>query len=444
MTRRYARRTQRLSRALWHLAQISGAKAGSDLAKQLKIVVARDTLLRLLRRDAVFVASQARMIGVDDWAKKRGQDYGSILVDLEAHRVIDLLPNRQADALAAWLSQHPEIQLVTRDRSKEYAYGIQKGAPQAVQVADRWHLLKNISEMSERALLEIYPRLKKQPEIPVISAIPLRDAFPRSQKDLERKVLARQQRLQKYSQIQYLKARGYGQRQIARLLSLSRATVRAYYLAETFPERKVSYRPSQLDPYIPHLQQRWEEGCRKAQILWQEILELGYVGKVKQVMKWMQNQRQKASSELVKKPEGSLDAALPLALPAFKDCLRVLTRVPEKRTEEDTALLGLLRRFRALDDLYQLVQAFIRMVRQQEPDLFDPWLELCSNMPIAACRHFAEGLKQDYDAVQAALILPHSNGQTEGQVNRLKVLKRQMYGRAKLDLLKLRLMYSSH
>jgi predicted transcriptional regulator len=141
----------------------------------------------------------------------------------------------------------------------------------------------------------------------VVSAVPLRDVFPRSQKDAERKTLVRQRRLQKYSQIQYLKARGYGQRQIARLLSLSRATVRAYYLAESFPERKTNYRPSQLDPYISHLQQRWEEGCRKAQTLWQEILELVYTGKVKQVMKWMRNQRKKASSELSKKPEGFLE-----------------------------------------------------------------------------------------------------------------------------------------
>jgi hypothetical protein len=103
-----------------------------------------------------------------------------------------------------------------------------------------------------------------------------------------------------------------------------------------------------------------------------------------------------------------------LALPAFRECLRVLTRVPEKRKEEDKALLGLLRRFLPIDDLYRLVQGFIRMVRQQEVDLFDPWLEVCAAMPFAACQHFAEGLKQDYQAVRAALILPHSNGQTEG------------------------------
>jgi transposase len=187
LTRRYARRTERLSRALWHLVQFSGAQAGSQLAKQLKIMVARDTLLRLLRRDTLFVVSQAWMIGVDDWAKKRGQDYGTILLDLEAHRVIDLLPNRQADTLAAWLSQHSQIQLVTRDLSKEYTQGIQKGAPQALQIADRWHLLKNISEMSERALLEVYPRLKKQPEIPVISAVPLRDVSPEVKKTLKEK-----------------------------------------------------------------------------------------------------------------------------------------------------------------------------------------------------------------------------------------------------------------
>ncbi|MEO0564218.1 MAG: ISL3 family transposase [Chloroflexota bacterium] len=162
LTERYARQTKRLSAMIWHVGQMVGGRPGSRLAHQLHMPVSRHCVLRLLRRLHIPKASTVRVLGVDDWAKRRGQTYGTILVDLETHCVVDLLPDREANTVASWLEQHPSVEVVTRDRSTEYANGIAAGAPQAKQVADRCHLLKNLTEMTQRVLRDEWHRIQTE------------------------------------------------------------------------------------------------------------------------------------------------------------------------------------------------------------------------------------------------------------------------------------------
>ena len=398
-------------------------------------------LLRLLRQQPFSETEQPHIIGVDDWAKRRGQTYGTIIVDLERHRVVDLLPNREAKTLTTWLSGQPKIGIVARDRSLEYAKGITDGAPQAVQVADRWHLLKNLSEVVERALQDLLPALLKQTPRQMGSSDRPRANFPRSQAESAKRQRSRQQRLETYTRIQFLKQRGYGMRRIARILGLSRGPVTHYYKAETFPERKTHYVPSQLDPYLGYLEQRIAEGCWNSQQLWREICPLGYPGRPSQVTKWVQWRRRNPPTASAG-TENSEAAPLPLALPPLPTCLHLLTAQLKRLSSEEQVRLAQLQQIPVLRTVYDLVQAFAQIVRQHQAERLDIWLTDCHGSNIAAFQRFAASLQQDYAAVKAALELPWSNGQTEGQIHRLKMLKRQMYGRAHLDLLRLRLLYA--
>ena len=148
-----ARRTVRLRDIQQQIGLTLGGEAGSRLAGRLAMPVSGDTLLRLVRASGIVVSPPPRILGVDDWAWRRGQRYGTIICDLERRRVIDLLPDRTGETLASWLRQHgKDVAVVSRDRAGAYAEGIRAGAPQAIQVADRWHLMVNASEALRRVL----------------------------------------------------------------------------------------------------------------------------------------------------------------------------------------------------------------------------------------------------------------------------------------------------
>ena len=277
----YARRTSRLDEALYHLAQMLGGKGGERLSTHLHMANRFYTLLRLIRRREIVPETYPSAIGVDDWAIRKGRTYGTIIVDLETHRVIDLLADRTAVILAAWLQETGDIEVVTRDCSTDYAYGISIGAPQAMQVADRWHLLLNLSQMVEKWLNSHYMHLKKLPiQIESLAKETERPPFIRTHGEELESGLSRQRRQERYAEIQRRRQAGENISQISRALAIHRETVRTYYYAEQFPERQWrSKTPSILDPYVAYLQKRQAEGCENAQQLWREIQARGYPGK---------------------------------------------------------------------------------------------------------------------------------------------------------------------
>ena len=443
----YARRTVRFTDSLRSIAFALGGEAGCRLATQLRMPTSPDTLLRLIRQTHFPPVSQARIVGVDDWAFRKGVSYGTILLDLEKHRPIDLLPDRSAASLSAWLSDHPGIEIITRDRSTEYAKGASEGAPNAVQVADRWHLLSNLRQCLERMLSRIHARLNALPLSEGKAKTPgHRKAFPRTPIEQEGRRAKRQQRYQRYQQVVSMYQQGQPILQIAEQLGMSRVTVRKYAYSQAFPERASRRKvKSILDPYLPYLEQRRSEGCENALQLWRELCQRGFSGTHKQVSRWMQQHRSRPASGRPASSSFSKESvAGSTSLLSARQLSWLLVHDPAKLSEEDQPILNFVRQDSEVENAYQLAQQFITMVQEHTVDMLDNWLEASTNSEIVDLQNFAAGIQQDYRAVRAALETKWSNGQTEGQVNRLKFLKRQMYGRAKFDLLRQRVLFPAN
>ena len=407
----YQRATNRLLTSLYHIAQVAGGQAGARLANKLAMPTSGSTLLRIIRRHPEAGFAEPRVLGVDDWAMRKRVRYGTILVDLEKHHVVDLLPDRTAATLTAWLQRHSGVQIVARDRSMEYALGIKEGAPQAIQVADRWHLLKNLREATERALHELYPKLKKQVAAGKTEKAAnngsLRDIFPRGQPDELARQERRLKRFKRYELIRYLSANGLSNRRIARLLNISRGTVIRYVRAETFPERQSSsLRSSILDPYLPYLESRYQAGCTNAHELWREIVKQGYPGLRSQVRKWMGWRRKQPKNEAQETTKSQSPAML---LPSAKELTRLLVQRQRTFTDYELWLLERLCTIPEIDLVGSLVDRFQTAVRDRRSDMFDIWLEDCRKSQIGAFIRFADGLEQDYAAVHAALETNWSN-----------------------------------
>ena len=275
----YARRTQRLTAQLRVMALEAGAEAGARIGRHSGIQTSGDTLLRILRQTPEVTYPPPRVVGIDDWAFKRGLRYGTILVDLERHRPIELLPDRQSETLTQWLKQHPSIEIITRDRSQDYARAAAAGAPQAIQVADRWHLMKNLGDALQQVLSNYTSRLRRwtattAKPLPVqVADVPKRPATRREQ---QQSASRRAARLERYEQVHQLHKQGWQQVAIAQNVGISTKTVRRFLAAESFPERRPRHLASQLDPYKGYLLQRWNQSCHNAARLAHEIRLQGY------------------------------------------------------------------------------------------------------------------------------------------------------------------------
>jgi transposase len=388
------------------------------------------------------------VVGVDDWAWRKGHRYGTVLVDLERRRPIDLLPDRSASSLAAWLKQHPSIEIVTRDRSTEYARGITLGAPKAIQVADRWHLLRNLRDALERlvahhpSVLELAADSDQQ--LPSTTSVhPVRSRCD---------PMRRAQRVACYEAVNALATQGRSQLSIAKELNLSRWTVRRYVQADSFPEiPRRRTRPGMLQPFESYLQQRWDEGCRNGLLLWRELQTRGFPGSRKLVSAWVRHRRTEPALTTPTKymAHGTLSDGLanPITtVPAkrFRSPRQVawllLRESADLSPPEQRILTQLCQAHEALQSASGLTQRFVRMLRERAADQFDAWLDDTERCGLADLSTFAQGLRQDCSAIRMALTSAWSTGQVEGQITRLKLLKRQMYGRANFDLLRKRVL----
>jgi len=443
----YARRTDRLTTVIRQVGFEAGGESGARILNYFQITASGDTVLRVVRQAEPMASDEPRVIGVDDWAIKKGRRYGTVVVDLETHRVIDLLPDRTAETITQWLQEHPGVEIVARDRSTDYARGVQTGAPQALQVADRWHLLLNVRQMVERFLGTIHPQLRALPMSDECTQAlkQQRAAFHRTQTEQMVSQASRDQRVAQHEQVQQWRREGYNISQIARMLDWKWETARKYFYATQFPERKQQQvRHSILDPYLSDLEQRLVEGCENALQLWREIKALGYPGTNKQVLRWMQLRRTQPAPSTPGLYRDTCLQTIPSSrsiLPSARTLAWLMVKDPEQLTEKERLTLAHIQQEASVVKVYPLAQQFVVMIKQRQMEQLDPWLKACATLDIAQVESFAIGIRQAYAAIRAALQTAWSNGQTEGQVNRLKFIKRQLYGRARFDLLRLRVLH---
>lgn len=465
---RYARRTEQLNDQLLLLAYVAGGAVGSRVATGFKIPISADSLLRLVRRGGRLTDQPTpRVLGVDDWAKRKGHSYGTILCDLERHCVIDLLDDREATTLQTWLEAHPGIEVICRDRAGQYAEGARLGAPNAIQVADRFHLLMNLTDtvklVAERQRAQLQVNVVKPIRIETQSndETPRRRTsyhlkLPRQNRFLQRREQRQQRWLDRQREVQNLKAQGFSQRQIQIQLKMSRGALKRYLSHDTLPEHAL--RNATIKPYATYLEERWQAGVHNATQLFNDIVARGYRGSYLLVSRFVQPWRNILTQSVVAAEHTPLTTTLsdppvtetPVALPATLTVREVctprqvafwVTRDPDKlKPHQKDKLEQLLANVPELLSARELAQDFRRLLMQHQPHQFDGWFTRASQSLLTEFQGFAQGLIRDKEAVISAIATTFSNGQTEGHVNRLKTIKRQMFGRGKLDLLRKRIM----
>jgi len=451
----YARRTARLAQVVEALALALGGEGGASLLATLGTPLSPDTLLNCIRAAQRPPAPPPRAIGIDDWSWRRGHRFGTIIVDLERHAVVDLLPDRAVDSAAAWLKERPHITTIARDRAGVYAEAAAKGAPQATQVADRWHLLHNLTEVLEECLLHQRAALREAARDPVSLAAevvapsapgPLTpDRLRRGQERAEEASRQRHERLvQQYEAIRRLHAAGADVADIARRVGTSRRTVYRYRHLAAPPERKRPHRPRRqrvLTPYEPSLLQRWQEGGHNGMRLYREIREQGYAHGASNVLRFVAPLRR---DEAAGQPAGAGARVKAAQVPSARRVAGLFLRRPADLHPEQQAYLDRVGTAdAALATAYRLTQDFATMVRERGGDRLDGWLTEADACAVPALQRFAAGLRADLGAVRAGLTAKWSNGPTAGFVQKLKVVKRQAYGRAGFAVLRQRILLAA-
>jgi transposase len=440
----WARMTIRHCQQITSIGLATCGKGGVRLAARLGICSTRQSILRRIMDLPPPAPCSVLRLGIDDFSFRRGQWFGTILVDLESHRIIDLLPDRRAETCAYWMRQRPEITAVSRDRGGEYAKAATQGAPQAVQYADRFHLCKNLSEAAQLLLARCQAEIaqfsnREEPEKNGQSKqiISIEEWRPPEPVHVEKVRLARRAgRYARYQQVVELQAQGMKAKQIAQRLDRGERTVRDWLKEASYPEvKKRRKRQSSFDSFAPYILSRWQAGERNGLTLWREIMQQGYTGTERTVYRHLETLKQAE----VKTPANQH------RLQKFSANTAVWLFVRDPETLDDIErddLAAFCQVSTTLNRAYDLIQSFFSMVRKREGHRLDAWLLQIAQSDLPELQSFAAGIEKDKDAVRAGLTWSINNGPVEGYVNKLKLIKRTMYGRAGFPLLRQRVLHA--
>jgi transposase len=456
LARVHARSTLRLSQTHAHIGLVLGGEPGSRLAKQLAMPTSPDTLLRRVKQYPKQPAIPPRIVGIDEWAWRKGQRYGTILIDLERHRVVDLLPDQDSQTIQAWLKEQPQSEIISRDRSGVFAQAARAAAPRAQQVADRGHLLKNLREAIERlfqrcrsGIKEVLAKLppsiasETQASVNVTTASDAEGEAAPTYRSRRRQgqQLRRAQRVERFQQVRQMHQEGQSIRHIAQGLGMSRETVRRYLREEECPDWQAGpERLVRLHGFRALLDQRLREGCRNAAEPHRELMSQGHAVSYHAVRRFA---RRRLLSLGQPRPADRAAEVAP-RLPSARQLAFAWVRRPEDREAEGNAQLEAV--WGVGEELrtgLALADEFAAMTRKTLSQPLVDWLEKAEQSECPEMQGLARGLGQDEAAVSAGLSERWSNGPVEGHVNRLKVIKRQMYGRAGFALLRARVLHTA-
>ena len=417
VVRPMARRTARLDCLVRHLALALGGRPAARFADRLGLPVSNDTLLRTVRRYDRPPLTPPSVIGIDDWAWRRNHRYGTIICDLERRKTIALLPDREPATARAWLIQQPQIEIIARDRGGGYAQAAAQALPHAGQVADRWHLMENASH----AFLDAVRKSMRQVRVAIGTAT------------VNPKLLTAAERLQyegylrreeANAVIRGLVSEGVPIKEIVRRTGYSRKLVRSVVRGQRTDIFRV--RQTSLESHLPWLEAQWDAGLRNGAELWRQLRLAGFGGGLRVVTEWATRRRR------AEKAENGLGHA-----PAARTIVRLMTLERNNLTKAQTMTVAAIEeRLPDLVEARDVVESFHNMLRRKSKDDLEAWIDRAARSLVAS---FANGVVRDRAAIQNAITSQWSNGQTEGQITKLKLIKRQMYGRGKLDLLEARI-----
>ena len=413
----WARRTARLDHIVHHLGLALGGRPAASFARRLMLPVSNDTSLRVARRRGSPRFVPPTVIGIDDWAWRRNQRYGTIICDLERRKTIALLPDREPATAQAWLSDQPQINVVARDRGGGYALAAAKVLPKATQVADRWHLMENAS----RAFLDALRKSMRQIRTAIGAATINHDLLTAAERIQYEGYLRRED---SNAAILGLAKDGVTIKEIVRRTGCSRGLVRRVLRGQRSDVFRA--RESSLDLYLPWFDAQWAAGQRNGAELWRKLKSQGFRGCLRVVGEWAERRRK------AEKVDG---AALSRA-PSARTVARLMTIGRDDLSKSETVTIAAIEAgVPLLVEAREIIAAFQTMIRKKSLADLEPWLERARSGLAAS---FANGVVKDQAAVSAAITSAWSNGQTEGQITKLKLVKRQMYGRGKLALLQAR------
>jgi transposase len=459
LTTPHARYAPPLRSALIAIAVALAGRAGVRLARALGMTASRDTLLHLLRSVPEPQPGTVEVLGIDDFALRRGHVYGTVLLDMHTHRPVDVLPGRDGEPVADWLRRHPGVRIVCRDRAGAYADGARSGAPQATQVADRWHIWHNLGEAVDKTVAAHHacvraaaastaqaPPLAEsaptpQPAFDVTAEEP--DAEPVGLRDVcghERRLVTRTR--ERYTAVQQLVADGHSLNGICQQLRLDRGTVRRFARAASLDELlvKATNRTGKLDGYTEHLHTRFTAGLTDAVTLHAELRQLGYTGSVQTVRRFLHPLRGTAPHPPRRARPIQPSPEVPKPRRLTRWIMTDPRRLDTEQTEQLAKALASCPELRATADH---VREFADLMHKHRGDRLADWIQRVQADPLPALHSLITGLRRDIDAVIAGLTLQWNSGPVEGNVNRIKTIKRQMYGRASFSLLRKRILLNA-
>jgi transposase len=453
----YARMTNRLRQWIEAIGRAASGEVGARLAQHLGMYVSPTTILRRLMALLTPPVGTVSILGIDDWSFRRGRKFGTILVDLTTHAVIDLLPDRETETAAAWMRLHPEIEIVSRDRGGDYAAAARAGAPQATQCADRFHLAKNLTEIVEEILARCRAEIRQvskpaeatheQPDSENIQEafIPFSGGAVPDPPAGSAHLAHHAERSDRYQQLVELRNAGLTTKEIARRLDMTERTVRNWLkrgIPYASPESRCK-EGKRIDPYMAYMTNRWNQGEHNGLTLFRELQTQGYKGSPRTIYRFLEILRGYPASLQGRAEHAQTLPEAPLQQFAAHQAVWLFVREYSDLDETEQAeLAAICQASCTANTVYELTQDFMSMLRHREGKLLDIWLENVRNSKICELQRMVRSIEKDKAAVLAGLTLPHSNGVVEGKVHKLKFLKRMGYGRASFALLRQRVLHA--
>ena len=454
-TMRYSRRTARASSILDTLSIELTGKLGSLLSKQLLLPVSTSTVTRIAMKQKLPEIIQPFVLGVDDWAFRKGVNYGTVLIDMEKSRPIELLASRESADLKGWLKKYPNVKIVTRDRASSYSSAVNEVCPDAIQVADRFHLLMNLSEALDIYFKSVQPGIKflKKNKTEEIIKMAASDKLHEDKVDIdsasikatpEFEPINTDQRIDTFNKVKELHAEGISTKRISKVLGICRKTVRSYIIQESLSPR-ISSRSTNIGSFTKLILTRLNTKGYKIKDIIDEILLLGFNGgrtQAYQNINILKSEYKIIIPSFTEVQQYTIPFIKPLSSRKLAKYIEVCIKDiadPDDRNYMET----LLENMPELRIVRKLVKIFKTMLKRGSGNI-RRWIDFIkrSKRKFAGLKTFANGLLYDIKAVENGIRLPWSNGAVEGHVNRIKSIKRQMYGRAGFELLRRKVILS--